>query len=154
MLFRSFPAPKLLFIFQYFLSKFFIFQSFNYEITRFLISGIVFLIAYNLHIKFSFAKNKKVGVAIYLDNSLGNDQQLILCDTNQDDIIDIDDIVLLISWILGIDNSHLNGNNNLSFFQESNSLIINPGENIAAIEIKFEEKVENNNDYNIPSGWI
>tara|TARA_E500000178_G_scaffold315372_1_gene334302 strand:- start:2075 stop:3499 length:1425 start_codon:yes stop_codon:yes gene_type:complete len=93
-------------------------------------------------------------VAIYLDNSLGNDQQLILCDTNQDDIIDIDDIVLLISWILGIDNSHLNGINNLSFFQESNSLIINPGENIAAIEIKFEEKVENNNNFNIPSGWI
>ena len=93
-------------------------------------------------------------VAIYLDNSLGNDQQLILCDTNQDNIIDIDDIVLLISWILGIDNSHLNGNNNLSFFQESNSLIINPGKNIAAIEIKFEEQVENNDNFNIPSGWI
>jgi len=29
---------------------------------------IVFLIAYNFHIKFSFAKNKKVGVAVYLDN--------------------------------------------------------------------------------------
>ena len=93
-------------------------------------------------------------VAIYLDNSLGNDQQLILCDTNQDDIIDIDDIVLLISWILDIDNSHLNGNNNLSFFQESNSLIINPGENIAAVEIKFNEKVESNNNLTIPHGWL
>jgi pentose-5-phosphate-3-epimerase len=57
------------FTFQYFLSKFFIFKSFNYEITRFIISGTVFLIAYNFHIKFSFAKNKKVGVAIYLDSS-------------------------------------------------------------------------------------
>ncbi len=56
------------FTFQYFLSKFFIFQNFNYEITRFLISGAVFLIAYNFHIKFSFAKNKKVSVAVYLDN--------------------------------------------------------------------------------------
>jgi pentose-5-phosphate-3-epimerase len=56
------------FTFQYLLSKFFIFQSLNYEITRFLISGAVFLIAYNFHIKFSFAKNKKVGVAIYLDS--------------------------------------------------------------------------------------
>ncbi len=57
------------FTFQYLLSKFFIFQTLNYEITRFLISGTVFLVAYNFHIKFSFAKNKKVGVAIYLDNS-------------------------------------------------------------------------------------
>ena len=56
------------FTFQYVLSKFFIFQSLNYEITRFIISGSVFLIAYNFHIKFSFAKNKKVGVAIYLDS--------------------------------------------------------------------------------------
>ncbi len=56
------------FTFQYLLSKFFIFQNLNYEITRFLISGLVFLIAYNFHIKFSFAKNKKVGVAVYLDN--------------------------------------------------------------------------------------
>jgi ribulose-phosphate 3-epimerase len=56
------------FTLQYFLSKFILFQNFNYELTRFLISGIVFLIAYNFHIKFSFAKNKKVGVAIYLDN--------------------------------------------------------------------------------------
>ncbi len=55
------------FTFQYLLSKFFIFENLNYEITRFLISGAVFLIAYNFHIKFSFAKNKKVGVAIYLD---------------------------------------------------------------------------------------
>ena len=56
------------FTFQYFLSKFILFQSFNYEFTRFFISGTVFLIAYNFHIKYSFAKNKKVGVAIYLDN--------------------------------------------------------------------------------------
>ncbi len=57
------------FSFQYMLSKFLIFEKFNYEITRFLISGLVFLVAYNFHIKFSFAKNKKVGVAIYLDNN-------------------------------------------------------------------------------------
>ena len=31
-------------------------------------SGFIFLIAYNFHIKFSFKKNKKVGIAIYLDN--------------------------------------------------------------------------------------
>ena len=57
------------FTFQFLISKFFIFQNLNYEITRFLISGIVFLIAYNFHIKFSFAKNKKVSVAIYLEDN-------------------------------------------------------------------------------------
>ena len=93
-------------------------------------------------------------VAIYLDNSLGNDQQLIMCDTNQDGMIDIDDIVLLISWILDIDIFHLNGNNNLSFFQESNSLIINTEGDIAAVEIKFNEKVESNNNLTIPHGWL
>lgn len=56
------------FTFQFLISKLLIFQNLNYEITRFLISGAVFLIAYNFHIKFSFAKNKKVGVAIYLDD--------------------------------------------------------------------------------------
>jgi pentose-5-phosphate-3-epimerase len=56
------------FTFQFLLSKIIFFQNFNYEITRFLISGIVFLIAYNFHIKYSFSKNKKVGVAIYLDD--------------------------------------------------------------------------------------
>ena len=42
------------FTFQYLLSKFFIFESLNYEFTRFSISGAVFLIAYNFHIKYSF----------------------------------------------------------------------------------------------------
>ena len=56
------------FSFQYLLSKIILFQNLNYEFSRFLISGMVFLIAYNFHIKFSFKKNKKVGVAVYLDN--------------------------------------------------------------------------------------
>ena len=59
---------------QYLLSKIFIFQNLNYEITRFLFSGIIFLCAYFFHIKYSFAKNKKVGVAIYLDNNENIDE--------------------------------------------------------------------------------
>jgi putative flippase GtrA len=62
------------FVIQYLLSKVFIFQNLNYEITRFIFSGIVFLIAYFFHIKFSFAKNKKVGVAIYLDDNENIDE--------------------------------------------------------------------------------
>lgn len=57
------------FIIQFLLSKVFIIQNLNYEFTRFVMSGLVFLIAYNLHIKFSFQKSKKVGVAIYLDKN-------------------------------------------------------------------------------------
>ena len=56
------------------MSKIFIFQNLNYEITRFLFSGIIFLIAYFFHIKYSFAKNKKVGVAIYLDKNENIDE--------------------------------------------------------------------------------
>ena len=52
---------------QFTLSKAFFFQDLKYEITRFIMSGLVFIIAYNFHIKFSFRRNKKVGVAIYLD---------------------------------------------------------------------------------------
>ena len=57
------------FIIQLLLTKVFIFENLNYEITRFVMSGLVFLIAYNFHIKFSFQKTKKVGVAIYLDKN-------------------------------------------------------------------------------------
>lgn len=53
---------------QFFISKLRIFDYFNYEFSRFVISGLVFLFAYNFHIKFSFAKNKKVGVAVYLND--------------------------------------------------------------------------------------
>ena len=59
---------------QYFLSNLFTIQSLNYEFTRFLMSGLVFIVAYNFHIKFSFIKNKKVGVAIYLDENENIDE--------------------------------------------------------------------------------
>lgn len=53
---------------QIFLSKLISFENLSYESIRFIMSGLIFLIAYNFHIKYSFKKNKKVGVAIYLDN--------------------------------------------------------------------------------------
>ena len=37
-------------------------------------SGMVFIIAYNFHIKFSFQRNKKVGVAVYLDKNENIDE--------------------------------------------------------------------------------
>ena len=62
------------FAIQYLLSRVFIFQNLNYEITRFLFSGIIFFLAYFFHIKYSFIKNKKVGVAIYLDDNENIDE--------------------------------------------------------------------------------
>ena len=59
---------------QHFLSNLFTIQSLNYEFTRFLMSGLVFIVAYNFHIKFSFRRNKKVGVAIYLDENENIDE--------------------------------------------------------------------------------
>ena len=42
-------------------------------------------------------------VAIMLEFENGNEFQLYACDTNQDGVIDIEDIVLLMQWILDID---------------------------------------------------
>ncbi len=57
------------FTIQLILSKIIVFQDLDYEFTRFIMSGFVFILAYNFHIKFSFRRNKKVGVAIYLDKT-------------------------------------------------------------------------------------
>jgi len=57
------------FTIQFVLSKIIYFQGLNYEFSRFVMSGLVFIVAYNFHIKFSFRRNKKVGVAIYLDKN-------------------------------------------------------------------------------------
>ncbi len=53
------------YIFQYFIKSKIFFTTFNFEQTRFLISGIFFIIAYFFHLKFSFKDSRKVGVAIY-----------------------------------------------------------------------------------------
>ena len=44
-------------------------------------------------------------VAIMLNHEQGTDSQMNSCDTNQDGVIDIEDIVLLFEWILDLDMS-------------------------------------------------
>lgn len=44
------------------------FENLSFENSRYLISGIFFLIGYFLHTKFSFKESRKVGVAIYANN--------------------------------------------------------------------------------------
>ena len=53
------------YIFQLFIKSRINFESLNFEETRFLISGMFFLVGYFFHIKFSFKDIRKVGVAIY-----------------------------------------------------------------------------------------
>jgi len=50
---------------QYFLKNQIELRNYSFEEARILISGSFFLIAYFFHIKFSFKKTRKVGVAIY-----------------------------------------------------------------------------------------
>ena len=45
-------------------------------------------------------------VSILLDNALANEQQLNACDTNQDGLIDISDVIHLVQWILNLDMSN------------------------------------------------
>ena len=53
------------YIFQINFKNFVQFDKLNYEQTRFLISGLFFIVAYFFHLKFSFKDTRKVGVAIY-----------------------------------------------------------------------------------------
>ena len=96
------PSPKLLkslFYFliissfsaslQFYLSKVLVFKSQNYETNRFLISGIIFLLAYALHRKYSFINYKKVGVAIYI-NKIENIEEINSKISHYPDFIHID----------------------------------------------------------------
>tara|TARA_S200000501_G_scaffold97331_1_gene90662 strand:- start:489 stop:1559 length:1071 start_codon:yes stop_codon:yes gene_type:complete len=52
---------------QFYISNVLIVGNRNYEVSRIIISSIIFLIAYIFHRKYSFVNFKKVGVAIYAD---------------------------------------------------------------------------------------
>ena len=52
-------------------------------------------------------------VAIMLGNENGNEYQLYACDANRDGIIDLQDVVMLMQWILEID---INSFNSISMF--------------------------------------
>ena len=92
-------------------------------------------------------------VMILLNNNSGNDQQLIACDTNEDGIIDINDVVLLIQWILNLDFTHRSLISSFDSFHENNSIIINSNGDLAAFSIQFEKPVSLNDDFQIPYGW-
>ena len=66
---------------QFLISKFanlkFI-DEYNYEASRLIISGFVFIFAYILHRKITFRENGKVGVAIYAKRNENTHKQILV----------------------------------------------------------------------------
>tara|TARA_B100000073_G_scaffold336694_1_gene331801 strand:- start:1533 stop:2972 length:1440 start_codon:yes stop_codon:yes gene_type:complete len=91
-------------------------------------------------------------VAIMLAQEEGTELQMEACDTNQDGIIDIEDIVLLFEWILGLDRSHNNSLTQGSYYIQNNRVMINSDGDIAGFQV-----VSSNSEIidfaDLPIGW-
>ena len=71
-------------IFQKFISYYFVVDNISYEVTRIITSGCFFIIGYLLHRKFSFRDFKKVGIAFYLNKSLNLKKVFTMIGNNLD----------------------------------------------------------------------
>ena len=91
-------------------------------------------------------------VAIMLGNENGNEYQVYACDTNRDDIIDLQDIVMLMQWILEIDIDSFDSISNAGFNQNGNVITIDSDGDIAGIQFQFSEDM-NLSNINFPAGW-
>ena len=91
-------------------------------------------------------------VAIMLELEDGNEFQLYACDTNQDGVIDIEDIVLLMQWILDIDINSRDQISNGQYYQDNRSIVIESKGEVAGFQIQLSESVLVS-DINLPSGW-
>tara|TARA_Y100001934_G_C12373851_1_gene787986 strand:+ start:132 stop:1571 length:1440 start_codon:yes stop_codon:yes gene_type:complete len=91
-------------------------------------------------------------VAIMLGNEEAPALQLNLCDTNQDGIIDIEDIVLLFEWILTIDTSTRKKLNEAKYYINKELVSIVSNGDIAGFEIELS-KGKLDLQLNLPSGW-
>jgi len=91
-------------------------------------------------------------VAIMLELEDGNEFQLYACDTNQDGVIDIEDIVLLMQWILDIDINSRDQISNGQYYQDNRSIVIESKGGVAGFQIQLSESVLVS-DINLPPGW-
>ena len=91
-------------------------------------------------------------VAIMLEYENGNEFQLHACDTNQDGVIDVEDIVLLMQWILDIDINIRDQISNGQYYQDNKSIVIESNGGVAGFQIQLSESVLVS-DINLPSGW-
>ena len=76
-------------------------------------------------------------VAIMLGVENGTDLQLNVCDTNQDGLVNIEDVVLLFEWILDIDYSNRNILTNGKYTVDEKSITILSDGEVAGIEISI-----------------
>ena len=63
----------------------------------------------------------------------GNEYQVYACDTNRDDIIDLQDVVMLMQWILEFDIDSFDSISNAGFNQNGNVITIDSDGDIAGI---------------------
>ena len=91
-------------------------------------------------------------VAIMLGLEDGNEFQLYACDTNQDGAIDIEDVVLLMQWILDMDTRGRDQISNGQYYQDNRSIVIESNGGVAGFQVQLSESVLVS-DINLPSGW-
>ena len=91
-------------------------------------------------------------VAIMLELEEGNEFHLYACDTNQDGLIDIEDIVLLMQWILDIDINSRDQISNGQYYQDNRSIVIESNGGVAGFQVQLSDSVPVS-DIHLPSGW-
>ena len=92
-------------------------------------------------------------VAIMLGNEDGTDLQFNACDTNQDGIIDIEDVVLLFQWILEIDFSSRSILTGGYYKAYDKHIIISSDGEIAGFEISLTGS-STLQTLELPQGWL
>ena len=91
-------------------------------------------------------------VAIMLGNENANQYQQYACDSNQDGSLTIEDVVLLMQWILNIDITARSLVTSLAFKNFDSILEINSDGDVAGLHIELSEDISVSN-INFPAGW-
>lgn len=91
-------------------------------------------------------------VTVMLGSEAVNESQLYACDSNQDGTIDIEDVILLMQWILEIDRNLYSTVTNANFQQYDNFIAIESDGDIAGMHIESTIPL-NMSDFNFPPGW-
>ena len=91
-------------------------------------------------------------VAIMLGIENGTDLQINACDTNQDGLINIEDVVLLFEWILEIDYNNRNILTNGKYIVDEKSITISSNGEVAGIEILISD-INSFQTLDLPQGW-
>ena len=94
-----------------------------------------------------------MGATILLDNALANEQQLNACDTNQDGLIDISDVIHLVQWILNLDMSNYSNLQQVIVQQDQNHVVISSSGDIAGFVLTFSDELKSNEFIELPDGW-